>query len=68
MAERRLPPPERPWHQSRNGCWSLSLGVRGLKVLVQQHTPGDTFQRVFRVGRRVSYTAATSNGRGSRSR
>src|SRR5216684_4241017 len=54
MAERRLPIPERPWHKSESGCWSLSLGVRGLKVRVQQHQPGGTFQRVFRVGRRVT--------------
>jgi len=47
MAERRLPIPERPWHQSKSGCWSLSLGVRGLKVRVEQQRPGGTFQRVF---------------------
>src|SRR5438445_7144469 len=57
MAERRLPIPERPWHKSKSGRWSLSLGVRGLKVRVQQHKPGGTFQRVFRVGGRVSYAS-----------
>src|SRR6266699_3179481 len=57
MGERRLPIPELPWHQSKSGCWSISLGVRGLKVRVQQHKPGGTFQRVFRVGRRVSYAS-----------
>lgn len=55
MAERRLPIPERPWHQSKSGCWSLSLGVRGLKVRVEQQRPGGTFQRVHRVGGRVTY-------------
>src|SRR6266849_4713816 len=49
MGERRLPIPERPWHQSKSGCWSLSLGVRGLKVRVTQHKPGGSFQRVYRV-------------------
>src|SRR2546427_9649923 len=55
MGESRLPIPERPWHRSKSGCWSLSLGVRGLKVRVQQHKPGGTFQRVYRVpGGRVT--------------
>src|SRR5438309_1910234 len=63
MAERRLPIPERPWHQSKSGCWSLSLGVRGLKVRVQQQKPGGTFQRVFRVGRRVTYASLGTTDR-----
>ncbi len=63
MAERRLPIPERPWHKSESGCWSLSLGVRGLKVRVQQHQPGGTFQRVFRVGRRVTYASLGTTDR-----
>ena len=63
MAERRLPIPERPWHKSKSGRWSLSLGVRGLKVRVQQHKPGGTFQRVFRVGRRVSYASLATTDR-----
>src|SRR5207247_2271485 len=63
MAERRLPIPERPWHQSKSGCWSISLGVRGLKVRVQQHKPGGTFQRVFRVGRRVTYASLHTTDR-----
>src|SRR5439155_24514109 len=63
MGERRLPIPERPWHQGKSGCWSLSLGVRGLKVRVQQHKPGGTFQRVFRVGRRVTYASLRTTDR-----
>src|SRR5438309_4317380 len=63
MAERRLPIPERPWHQSKSGCWSLSLGVRGLKVRVEQHKPGGTFQRVYRVGRRVTYASLGTTDR-----
>src|SRR2546426_9068479 len=63
MAERRLPIPERPWHKSKSGRWSLSLGVRGLKVRVQQHKPGGTFQRVFRVGRRVTYASLRTTDR-----
>src|SRR5256712_11866475 len=63
MAERRLPIPERPWHKSKSGRWSLSLGVRGLKVRVQQHKSGGTFQRVFRVGRRVSYASLGTTDR-----
>src|SRR5256712_4373219 len=63
MTERRLPIPERPWHQSKSGCWSLSLGVRGLKVRVQQHKPGGTFQRVFRAGRRVTYASLGTTDR-----
>src|SRR2546422_3426723 len=63
MAERRLPIPERPWHKSKSGRWSLSLGVRGLKVRVQQHKPGGTFQRVFRIGRRVSYASLHTTDR-----
>ncbi len=63
MAERRLPIPERPWHKSKSGRWCLSLGVRGLKVRVQQHKPGGTFQRVFRVGRRVSYASLGTTDR-----
>src|SRR6266480_2241947 len=63
MGERRLPIPERPWHQSESGCWSLSLGVRGLKVRVQQHQPGGTFQRVYRVGRRMTYASLGTTDR-----
>src|SRR2546428_224229 len=63
MAERRLPIPERPWHKSKSGCWSLSLGVRGLKVRVQQHKSGGTFQRVFRAGRRVTYASLGTTDR-----
>ena len=64
MAERRLPIPERPWHQSKSGCWSLSLGVRGLKVRVQQHKPGGTFQRAYRVpGGRVTYASLGTTDR-----
>src|SRR2546426_389341 len=63
MAERRLPIPERPWHQSKSDCWSLSLGVRGLKVRVEQHKPGGTFQRVYRVGRRVTYASLRTTDR-----
>src|SRR2546425_481163 len=44
MTERRLPIPERPWHLSKSGCWSLSLGARGLKVRVEPRKPGGTFQ------------------------
>src|SRR5260370_7223852 len=63
MAERRLPIPERPWHESKSGRWSLSLGVRGLKVRVQQHKPGGTFQRVFRAGRRMTYASLGTTDR-----
>src|SRR5256712_6455554 len=64
MGERRLPIPERPWHQSKSGCWSLSLGVRGLKVRVQQHKPGGTFQRVYRVpSGRVTYESVGTTDR-----
>src|SRR5437899_12595798 len=63
MGESRLPIPERPWHQSKSGCWSLSLGVRGLKVRVEQRKPGGTFQRVFRVGRRVTYASLGTTDR-----
>lgn len=47
MGNRRLPIPERPWHKKENGCWSLSLGVRGLRVRVEQREPGGTFQRAY---------------------
>src|SRR5256885_1564032 len=63
MAERRLPIPERPWHKSKGGCWSLSLGVRGLKVRVEQRKPGGAFQRVYRVGRRVTYASLGTTDR-----
>jgi integrase len=64
MVERRLPIPERPWHRSKSGCWSLSLGVRGLKVRVEQRKPGGTFQRVYRVaGRRVTYASLGTTDR-----
>src|SRR5437773_4139980 len=63
MAERRLPIPERPWHQSKSDCWSLSLGVRGLKVRVEQRKPGGTFQRVYRVGRRMTYASLGTTDR-----
>src|SRR3989442_1380792 len=64
MAERRLPIPERPWHKSKSGRWSLSLGVRGLKVRVQQHKPGGTFQRVYRVpSGRVTYESLGTTDR-----
>src|SRR2546422_6479622 len=64
MGESRLPIPERPWHRSKSGCWSLSLGVRGLKVRVQQHKPGGTFQRVYRVpSGRVTYAALGTTDR-----
>src|SRR5256884_1858397 len=63
MAERRLPIPERPWHKGKRGCWSLSLGVRGLKVRAPQHKPGGTLQRVFRAGRRVRYASLRTTDR-----
>jgi len=64
MAERRLPIPERPWHRSKSGCWSLSLGVRGLKVRVEQRKPGGTFHRVYRVvGRRMTYASLGTTDR-----
>src|SRR2546427_6169746 len=63
MGERRLPIPERPGHQSKSGCWSVSLGVRGLKVRVEQRKPGGTFQRVYRVGRRMSYASLGTTDR-----
>src|SRR2546426_10848859 len=64
MTERRLPIPERPWHQSKSGCWSLSLGVGGLKVRVEQRKPGGTFQRVHGVaGRRVTYASLGTTDR-----
>ncbi len=34
------------WHKTERGCWSLSLGVRGLSVRVQQREPGAVFYRV----------------------
>src|SRR6266571_3995306 len=64
MAERRLPIPERPWHRSKSGCWSLSLGVRGMKVRVEQRKPGSTFQRVYRVpGVRTTYASLGTTDR-----
>ncbi len=64
MAERRLPIPERPWHRSESGCWSLSLGVRGLKVRVEQRKRGSTFQRVYRTpGGRVTYASLKTTDR-----
>src|SRR5438128_12169187 len=63
MGERRIPIPERPWHQSKSGCWSLSLGVRGLKIRVEQRKPGGTFQRVFRAGGRVTYASLGTTDR-----
>jgi len=63
MAERRLSIPERPWHQRKSGRWSLSLGVRGLKVRVQQQKPRGMFRRAFRVGRRVSYASLGTTDR-----
>ena len=47
MGNRRLPIPERPWHKKGNGCWSLSLGVRGLRVRVEQREPRGTFHRAY---------------------
>src|SRR2546422_1157062 len=64
MAERRLPIPERPWHRSESGRWSLSLGVRGLKVRVEQRKRGSTFQRVYRTpGGRVTYASLKTTDR-----
>src|SRR3989475_10460589 len=64
MAERRLPIPEPTWHRSKSGCWPLSLGVRGLKVRVEQRKPGGTFQRVYRVaGRRGTYASLGTTDR-----
>ena len=64
MGESRLPIPERPWHQSKRGCWSLSLGVRGLKVRVEQRQPGSTFYRVHRYpGRRATYESLHTTSR-----
>jgi integrase len=58
MGERHLPIPEKLWHQSANGCWSMSLGVRGLKVRVEQRKPGSAFYRVYKVpGGRLTYTS-----------
>ena len=33
------------WHESDNGCWSLSLGERGDRVRVTQRKPGGMFFR-----------------------
>lgn len=64
MGESRLPIPERPWHQSKSGCWSLSLGVRGLKVRVQQRKPANVFYRVHRdPGRRATYESLHTTSR-----
>ena len=64
MGESRLPIPERPWHLSKNGRWSLSLGVRGLKVRVAQRKPGSTFYRVHRdPGRRTTYVSLHTTSR-----
>jgi len=64
MGERRLPIPERPWHRSESGCWSLSLGVRGFKVRVEQRQRGSTFQRVYRTpGARVTYASLKTTDR-----
>jgi integrase len=48
MARRQQPEVKErtPWHKSENGCWSLSLGERGYRVLVRQRKPGGTFFRV----------------------
>ncbi len=47
MGKRQLPIPERaPWHKTKRGCWSLSLGVRGVSVRVEQREPGGVFYRV----------------------
>lgn len=46
MGKRRLPVPERAeWHKTQRGCWSLSLGVRGLSVRIEQRGPGGLFHR-----------------------
>jgi integrase len=46
MGKRRLPVPERAdWHKTERGCWSLSLGVRGLSVRVEQRKARGVFQR-----------------------
>src|SRR5260370_1666515 len=64
MGESRLPIPERPWHLSKNGRWSLSLGVRGLKVRVAQRKPGSTFYGVHRdPGRRATYVSLHTTSR-----
>ena len=64
MIERRLPVPERPWHKGKSGCWSLSLGVRGLKVRVEQRKPDGTFYRVYRIpGGKQSYASLQTTDR-----
>jgi integrase len=49
MGERHLPVPETPWHQNEHGCWSMSLGVRGMKVRIEQRKRGSVFHRVYRL-------------------
>src|SRR5260370_36844236 len=64
MGKSRLPIPERPWHLSKNGRWSLSLGVRGLKVRVAKRKSGSTFYRVHRdPGRRATYVSLQTTSR-----
>src|SRR5437870_880074 len=64
MAERQLPIPERPWHQSKSGCGSLSLGVRGFKLRVEPRQPGRTFRRVYRTpAGRLTYASLKTTDR-----
>jgi integrase len=39
-----------PWHETRRGCWSLSLELGGLTVRVTQRKPGATFERIMVCG------------------
>lgn len=64
MGERRLPVPEKPWHQNDKGCWSMSLGVRGMRVRIEQRAPGSAFHRVYKVpGGRFTYASLKTHNR-----
>ena len=38
-------PVRTPWHQTKQGCWSLTLGTRSCRVRVLQLKPGGAFLR-----------------------
>lgn len=37
----------KPWHQTKQGCWSLTLAGEGITVRVTQRKSGQPFQRIL---------------------
>jgi hypothetical protein len=36
-----------PWHQTTQGCWSLTLAAGGFTVRVTQRKAGQAYQRIM---------------------